>query len=288
MDQYDQAEPLDTTTESQEFHSRFTRELERERRERAAEQVIDLVTADNSSIDGREKYNKSQEIREIVKSPRAKDNDGKPEFNKMTMSESPIGKTNLDSEPTLQKLVDECESASRTPDMNNSADYPLLASFNKQEDSLNTSIPDAMFPKPVAHSSPRKKQRLVVNPSAEKQSSVSSPPAKKVTKKKSAKRRARKKSVRKSSKKRRASKRRAAKRATRRARKNKKNMRKTKRTVRRARKRTTKRRVVRRANRRVKRKTSNRVNKRRSSKRVSRKRKTVRKRVKKTKNKRRA
>jgi len=286
MDQYDQAEPLDTTTESQEFHCRFARELEKERRDRAAELVIDLVTADNSSIDGREKTNKPQEIREIVKSPRAKDNDGKPEFNEMTMSESPIGKTNPDSEPTLQKLVDECESASRTPDMNNSGDYPLLASYNKQSDSLNTSIPDAMFPKSIAQSSPRKKQKPVSSLTAEKQLSISSPPAKKVTKKKSTKRKARKKSARKSSKKRRASKRRSAKRVTRRARKS---QRKTKRKVRRVRKRTTKRRVVRRANRRVKRKTSKRVNKRRSSRKVSRKRKTVRKRrVKKTKNKRRA
>jgi len=285
MDQYDQAEPLDTTTESQEFHCRFARELEKERKDRAAELVIDLVTAENSSIDGREKTNKPHEIREIVKSPRAKDNDGKPEFNQMTMSESPIGKTNLDSERSLQKLVDECESASRTPDMNNSADYPLLASYNKQSDSLNTSIPDAMFPKTIAHSSPRKKQRPASNLTTEKQSPISSPPAEKVTKKKSAKRKARKKSARKSSKKKRASKRRSAKRVTKRARKSK---RKTKRKVRRARKRTTKRRVVKRANRRVKRKTSKRVNKRRSSRRVSRKRKTVRKRVKKTKNKRRA
>merc|ERR1719447_1838246 len=106
------------------------------------------------------------------------------------MTESPIRQT-IDSEPMLQKLVDECESDSRTPDMDNSGDYPLLASFNKDSDALNTSIPDEMFPKLDAQLSPRKKKQVVLN-SARKET------AKQITVK-----RRTKKSIRKSSKKRR-------------------------------------------------------------------------------------
>lgn len=270
MDQYDQGEPLDTTSESHEFHSRFAKELEKERKERVAALAIDLVTAENSSIDGPSKGKKC-EIREIQMSPRSKDNNGKPEFNEMTMNESPIRQT-IDSEPMLQKLVDECESDSRTPDMDNSGDYPLLASFNKDSDDLNTSIPEDMFPKPDAPTTPIKKQRLVLN-SATKETTAKQNTVKRQTKK----------SIRKSSRKRRVSKRRVAKRVNKRARKRTTKKRKTKRTVRRGRKRTTKRRVVIRANRRVKKRTSRRANKRRNSKRVSRKRKTARKRIKKTK-----
>jgi hypothetical protein len=270
MDQYDQAEPLDTTTESHEFHSRFAKDLEKERKERVAAQAIDLVTAENSSIDVPSKGNKNSEICEIQMSPRSKDNNGKPAFNEMTMNESPIRQT-IDSEPMLQKLVDDCESDSGTPDMNNSGDYPLLASFNKDSDALNTSIPDEMFPKPEAAPSPRKKQRVVLNSAKEtafKQTTV---------------KRRRKKNIRKSSRKKRVSKRRVAKKVNKRAKKRTTQKRKTKRTVRRGRKRTTKRRVVKRAKRQAKKRTSRRINKRRSSKRVSRKRKTVRKRIKKTK-----
>jgi len=293
MDQYDQAEPLDTTTESHEFHTQFATDLEKEHKERIAAQVIDLVTAENSSVDVPSKGNKTYEIREIGKSPRARDNDGKPEhreyrmqklnprfpkvrasdakFNEMTMNESPIRQT-IDSEPILQKLVDECETDQRTPNLDSSGSFPLLASCNKDTDDLNTSIPDELFPKPDAAKSPRKKQQLVLKSAT-----------KKATTKKNTAIRQRKKSIRKSSKKRRTAKRRVAKKVNKRVRKRTTRKRKAKTTFIRGRKRTTKRRVVKRANRRVKKRTPRRVKKRRQSKRVSRKRKSVQKRVKKTK-----
>jgi len=271
MDQYDQAEPLDTTTESHEFHTQFATDLEKEHKERIAAQVIDLVTAENSSVDVPSKGNKTYEIREIGKSPRARNNDGKREFNEMTMNESPIRQT-IDSVPMLQKLVDECETDQRTPNLDSSGSFPLLASCNKDTDDLNTSIPDELFPKPDAAKSPRKKQQLVLKSAT-----------KKATNKKNTAIRQRKKSIRKSSKKRRTTKRRVAKKVNKRVRKRTTRKRKTKTTFIRRRKRTTKRRVVKRANRRVKKRTPRRVKKRRQSKRISRKRKSVQKRVKKTK-----